>query len=153
MRQRLDRHRLRRERSRHGFRRHRARLGRQRDGGELDGARRRELRPGATPARPRSARERGTPPPIGSRSGRRRRLRLAWRHLRGQPRGTTRIDFLHRYRFGGSSRESIYGPQDIAALYAGVAALRSDVIRGYEGTAIAIALGGGTLPDNKRYAI
>jgi hypothetical protein len=60
----------------------------------------------------------------------------------------------------GHIAESVYGPQNITNLYAGVASLNSsvatlnnDIIKAYEGTAIAIALGGGTLPDNKRYAV
>ncbi len=40
-----------------------------------------------------------------------------------------------------------------AALENNVAALQRDVRRGYEGSAIAIAMGGTVLPDNKRYAI
>ena len=34
-----------------------------------------------------------------------------------------------------------------------VSCAANDVIRGYEGSVVAIAFGGGTLPDNKRYAI
>jgi hypothetical protein len=60
----------------------------------------------------------------------------------------------------GNLASSAYGPSDVAglanginALSANVAALQQSVRRSYEGTAIAIALGGAALPDNKRYAI
>ena len=53
----------------------------------------------------------------------------------------------------GHLATSNYGPQDIASLYNSVSTLRSDVIRGYEGSAIALAVGGGVLPDNKKFAI
>ena len=43
--------------------------------------------------------------------------------------------------------------QNVAALQNSVAQLQTDVRKGYEGTAVAIALGGASLPDNKRYAI
>jgi trimeric autotransporter adhesin len=55
---------------------------------------------------------------------------------------------------------SVYGPNDIAALYNGlyslngaVSQLRNDVDKAYEGSAVAIALGGGLMPDNKKFAI
>ncbi|MFZ1883842.1 MAG: YadA-like family protein, partial [Rhodoplanes sp.] len=41
----------------------------------------------------------------------------------------------------------------VAALQADVASLHTDVAKAFEGTAVAIALGGGYLPDNKRFAI
>ena len=42
---------------------------------------------------------------------------------------------------------------NVAALQADVASLRTNVAQAFEGTAVAIALGGGFLPDNKRFAI
>jgi hypothetical protein len=42
---------------------------------------------------------------------------------------------------------------NVTALQANVATLQTDVRKGFEGTAVAIALGGGYLPDNKRFAI
>jgi hypothetical protein len=53
-----------------------------------------------------------------------------------------------------------FGPQDIAGLSANVSSLNQSVAdlqhglqRSYEGTAIAIALGGAALPSDKRYAV
>ena len=43
--------------------------------------------------------------------------------------------------------------QNVATLQNNVAQLQTAVRKGYEGSAVAIALGGGYLPDNKRYAI
>ncbi len=42
---------------------------------------------------------------------------------------------------------------NVATLQANVATLQTNVARAFEGTAIAIALGGGFLPDNKTFAI
>lgn len=57
----------------------------------------------------------------------------------------------------GNLATSSFGPSDIANLQSDVFSLRADLDqtrkRAYEGTAIAIALGGGTLPDNKRFAL
>jgi len=60
----------------------------------------------------------------------------------------------------GNLATTNFGPQDIAslqsnvaALQADVASLHTDVAKAFEGTAVAIALGGGYLPDNKRFAI
>ncbi len=60
----------------------------------------------------------------------------------------------------GHLATSIYGPQDISALYNGLASLngavsqlRSEVDKAYEGSAVAIALGGGLMPANKKFAI
>ena len=81
---------------------------------------------------------------------RRRRVLLA---QSGQTRFTTTDS-------SGHLAASSFGPQDISALYvssaslkASVATLNNNMIKAYEGTAIAIALGGGALPDNKRYAV
>jgi hypothetical protein len=75
---------------------------------------------------------------------------------------------------GGHLATSPFGPADIAGLASGIAglnnsvanlnanvaglwqnvgALRQGIQRGYEGTAIAIALAGAALPDNKTFAI
>ena len=61
---------------------------------------------------------------------------------------------------GHLAASSGYGPQDIQALYASTASLNSSVatlnnnmIKAYEGTSVAIALGGGVLPDNKKFAV
>jgi hypothetical protein len=41
----------------------------------------------------------------------------------------------------------------VTSLQKNVATLQRDVRRGYEGSAVAIAMGGTVLPDNKTYAI
>jgi YadA head domain repeat (2 copies)/YadA-like membrane anchor domain len=71
--------------------------------------------------------------------------------------GTT---FLVTSDSAGHLATSNFNPQSITALQSDVASLQSQVVnlngdikRSYEGTAIAIALGGSTLPDNKRFAI
>jgi len=46
----------------------------------------------------------------------------------------------------GNLATSNFGPQDIAVL-------KQDVVRAFEGTAIAIALGGSALPSDKKFAI
>jgi autotransporter adhesin len=42
---------------------------------------------------------------------------------------------------------------NVSQLNSSVASLSSGITRAYEGSAIAMALGGGFIPDNKRYAI
>jgi autotransporter adhesin len=61
---------------------------------------------------------------------------------------------------GGNVAASAYGPTDIAnlqssvgSLQTSVATLQGDVKRAFEGTAIALAMGGGALPDNKKFAL
>jgi trimeric autotransporter adhesin len=53
----------------------------------------------------------------------------------------------------GNLATSSYGPQDIAGLTSSVATLQQNVRQAFEGTAIAIALGGGALPEGKRFAV
>ncbi|WP_020174556.1 hypothetical protein [Methyloferula stellata] len=60
----------------------------------------------------------------------------------------------------GNLAASSFGPADIAglsnsisSLQANVAALQGSVRRAYEGTAIAMAMSGAALPDNKTYAV
>ena len=60
----------------------------------------------------------------------------------------------------GNLATSTFNPSSVAALDGrvtaleqNVAALQQSVRRAYEGTAVAIAMGGSALPDNKRYAI
>jgi trimeric autotransporter adhesin len=60
----------------------------------------------------------------------------------------------------GHLATSSYGPNDIKALYSGlysldgqIGALRSAVDKANEGSAVAIALGGGLMPENKKFAI
>jgi hypothetical protein len=54
---------------------------------------------------------------------------------------------------GGNLAASAYGPADISSLYGSVASLQGQVNRAMEGTAVALAMGGSVLPDNKRFAI
>ena len=53
----------------------------------------------------------------------------------------------------GNIATGAYGPNDIASLQSSVAALQGDIKRAYEGSAVAIAMGGAVLPDNKKFAI
>ncbi len=53
----------------------------------------------------------------------------------------------------GNLAVSNFGPATIATLNANVATLQHDVLRAFEGTAIAIAMGGQPLPWDKRFAI
>jgi len=55
----------------------------------------------------------------------------------------------------GNLATTSVGPDtgSIVALQGDVASLRTDIKKAYEGTAVAIALGGGYLPENKKFAI
>jgi hypothetical protein len=53
----------------------------------------------------------------------------------------------------GNLATASFGPTDIASLQSNVAVLQSQIRQSFEGTAIAIALGGGALPADKRFAI
>jgi len=57
----------------------------------------------------------------------------------------------------GNLAATSFGPQSINQLSANVSALQQNLQQGlnqaFEGTAIAIAMGGSALPDNKRFAI
>ncbi len=53
----------------------------------------------------------------------------------------------------GHLAASAYGPQDIATLYSGLSSLQQDMKHAYAGSAIAIALGGASLPAGKNFAI
>jgi len=61
---------------------------------------------------------------------------------------------------GGNLASSAFGPTDIAnlqssvgSLQTSVATLQGDVKRAFEGSAIAIAMGGSALPDNKKFGV
>jgi hypothetical protein len=53
----------------------------------------------------------------------------------------------------GHLANSIYGPQDIANLYSDFNSLHSQIQKAYAGSAVAIALGGGLMPEGKKFAI
>ena len=53
----------------------------------------------------------------------------------------------------GHLASSVYGPQDIANLYGDVNSLHSQIVKAYDGSAVAIALGGGLMPEGKKFAI
>ncbi len=53
----------------------------------------------------------------------------------------------------GNLAESVYGPSSIASLDASVAGLQNGLHKAYEGTAIALAMAGASLPEGKRFAI
>ena len=54
---------------------------------------------------------------------------------------------------GNLATAAFASQQDISGLQSSVTALQGQIRQAFEGTAIAVAMGGGTLPDNKKFAI
>ena len=60
---------------------------------------------------------------------------------------------MQHQAFGNLATAAFASQQDVAVLQSNVTTLQGQMRQAFEGTAIAIAMGGGTLPDNKKFAI